>query len=417
MAFVALTFYLGRRVPFRLPGQARQFSSAATCATSAWTNAANCTAPTGSVLPALAEQLINLRRQFSAPTAYNGAYLATPAEVGITPPPSASAEASRGLSSGPSSGSAETSTGLGNPESIPSGESKFGEGSIEKPPAERTIDPAGDHPPTGDRPSDVETAPRAEPGSGKIHSPEETKGDTSGRGSSSGMGDGPLPDPDRSSKDDDPAIALQPNQQTFIDDLTDVFRYHQSRMWMKSIVFACDPSFNESDFLESAKDAYWMVLDLFSNENFDKELLSQMLSEAMISNMRTVHQEYLSQGLAARIIENTVDSAAIVNMEIMDKAMMANLDAERAAEGPDLDDSSTQSLQYALNPYRAAWLVISVKFTGMLKTEMFDVNSRKAMKITEDRRSHIWRFARGPLPNKLPEQNLEAPWIVLDLVE
>jgi hypothetical protein len=54
----------------------------------------------------------------------------------------------------------------------------------------------------------------------------------------------------------------------------------------------------------------------------------------------------------------------------LQREMMAELDPDLAAQGPKSDASESQSFQASLNPYTASWMVISVKFTGLLKTEV-----------------------------------------------
>lgn len=51
----------------------------------------------------------------------------------------------------------------------------------------------------------------------------------------------------------DPAMIVQANEQTIIDDVTDVMAYYRSRLWLHSIELSCDPTFKESEFLDSAK--------------------------------------------------------------------------------------------------------------------------------------------------------------------
>lgn len=33
----------------------------------------------------------------------------------------------------------------------------------------------------------------------------------------------------------------------------------------------------------------------------------------------------------------------------------------------------------------------------------------------DDRRSQLWQFARGPLPDALPAQSVESPWFLLTM--
>lgn len=413
MAFLALASF-ARRAPIVIPGQFRQFSSVITAGI--WNRAPTWAPPPGNHLPALAEQLIDLRRRFSASSAWNFRHSATPVEVGLTPPSSASAERTTGVASIPS-GDIELSTGLDDPQSFPSGEGKRGRGTVETPTAERTIDPTGGQSPVGDRLADSDVPPAAEPSASSTTSntPPADTGDSS---TSSGLTGGPSPDPDgKSSKEDEPVRIVQANQQTIVDDLLDLLRYQQSRMWLKSLVVACDPNFKESEFLESAKDAYWIVLNLFATKCLDLELLAHMLSKPMLSAIKGAHEEAKAKGLASRLLQHDIDSAAIVNLQILDREMMAELDPDLAAQGPKSDASESQSFQASLNPYTASWMVISVKFTGLLKTELYNISDGKAQSVIEDRRSHIWRFARGPLPDKLPELNIDAPWVVLDVVD
>lgn len=36
--------------------------------------------------------------------------------------------------------------------------------------------------------------------------------------------------------------------------------------------------------------------------------------------------------------------------------------------------------------------------------------------MLKDKRSHVWRFIRGPLPQDLPHRQLDLPWKLLDVV-
>lgn len=51
----------------------------------------------------------------------------------------------------------------------------------------------------------------------------------------------------------DPTIIVQADEQTFMDDVTDVMAYYRSRLWLHSIELSCDRSFKELEFLNSAK--------------------------------------------------------------------------------------------------------------------------------------------------------------------
>jgi hypothetical protein len=41
----------------------------------------------------------------------------------------------------------------------------------------------------------------------------------------------------------------------------------------------------------------------------------------------------------------------------------------------------------------------------------------KLLSLLKDKRSHVWRFVRGPLPQTdLPRRRLDLPWKLLDVV-
>lgn len=212
-----------------------------------------------------------------------------------------------------------------------------------------------------------------------------------------------------------------------MNEIRNLLIYYRMRFPLKALSKVVERQFNEQEFLDSAKDAYWIVSKLFNDKEY--ETLSGMLSQKLLVAFKETHEHYEKSGLEFRLVEQDVQDALVVSVMPMRRAEMAVLDPEAVAAAPSVPEdawegggtmAAAQQLQrqLAMNPFRAAWLVISVEFRGKQTIETRAISTGKVKSVLEDQRRHTWRFARGPLPAEgLPVRTLEEmDWRVLDMV-
>lgn len=411
------------------------------------------------------QQLISLRRYLStSPSASAAMPGAVPGTAGGmaekqtgagTAPTAGSGEESTGAASGPSTGGAEASTGLGMPGQTAPAEAGTGlrdprdapateqhEGAStpdDAAAAERTAGPQ--QPPEGSAGS-VGRAPQP-PDAGDQQAEAGAAAGGSGHGSQSesdaalgGSVGGSPSSPD--SEGEGPVKAEAQDEQGVMQWMIETIQQFVGQLSVRVLQRNVETGFNEQDFLESAKDAYWMVNDLFANRDF--ETLAPIVSEKLLSAFRDTHEEYEQKGYVFRLANQSVDEATITEITTLPKEVVAKLDPPMAALAPDSEPPTAagsgamaaaaaaaqqnatlqtdwKSRLNRMQRFDNLFLVIGVRFQGIQELETREKEGGKVLSLLTDKRSHVWRFIRGPLPfGELPVRQLDLPWKVLDVV-
>jgi hypothetical protein len=118
------------------------------------------------------------------------------------------------------------------------------------------------------------------------------------------------------------------------------------------------------EFLEGAKDAFWMAHRLIGEENF--ELLQTMVSSKLLNALEMTGKEYRSAGLVWRTEMDPIRhpiQAQLRGVSIWSRDEMKEFDPKRASEAaPDSceDDAATQNPEESRDSGSSYWQHISV---------------------------------------------------------
>lgn len=125
-----------------------------------------------------------------------------------------------------------------------------------------------------------------------------------------------------------------------------------------------EQEFDLNEFLEGAKDAFWMTHRLIGEENF--ELLKTMVSSKLLNALEMTGKEYRSAGLVWRTemdpIRHPIE-AQLRGVSIWSRDEMKEFDPERASEATpdDSDDASaTEKPEQSVGSGFSYWARMSV---------------------------------------------------------
>jgi len=300
-------------------------------------------------LPGAVQHLVNLTRQLSGSPPFQAGAAAIPGAVpgtgggsaeqstGVAIPPAAgSAETDTGVSSSPGTSGAETSTGLGQPGQTSPAEVGTGLGDPAETPsaevhlggrspgegasAEQTADPTrDDQTPSGSEkdlsglPGWTRESPEAAVAGSADNVPSSGTGDTHGSSSSSGS---PKRQPLGSDEEWPKRIVRADKPGLLPAEVRNFIIQTRMRFWSRGIQEVVEQQFDPDEFLESAKDAYWMVTKLFNEREYD--ILKDMVSERLLKAFRETHEEFAAQGTEFSLVDQDVTDAYIVDIGYWD---------------------------------------------------------------------------------------------------
>ncbi|GAB4824150.1 hypothetical protein N2152v2_011196 [Parachlorella kessleri] len=179
--------------------------------------------------------------------------------------------------------------------------------------------------------------------------------------------------------------------------------------WASQVIRArVDEEFTIEEFLEGAKDAYWMVNHLLSNDDFEA-LKAGMLSAKLVEALETTRREYAEAGFVWRTqIEGGIQ-AGLRGLSFWGKDEMAAYDPIRAAEAPEREDSAAALLKRPAG----MWMVLTVALKSQQEVTVSRLEGGTTSAQMTDYRPQHWRFAVGPLPDGLPARRLDLPWFLV----
>jgi hypothetical protein len=169
-----------------------------------------------------------------------------------------------------------------------------------------------------------------------------------------------------------------------------------------------DKEFELQEFLEGAKDAFWMVHQLIGQEDYKS--LKTMVSAKLLNAVETTGEEYRSGGLVWRteIDEDVPIDAQLRRMSFWTGEQISEYDKEQAA----LEPENVSKL-----PMPAGrWLVMWVSYKAAQKTLITREEDGQIVAKLTDLRPALWQFAAGPLPEMIggaPPAKLEMPFWLL----
>ena len=169
-----------------------------------------------------------------------------------------------------------------------------------------------------------------------------------------------------------------------------------------------EKEFDLQDFLEGAKDAFWMVHQLIGEEDYKS--LKSMVSSKLLNAVETTGQEYRSGGLIWRTeIDTDVPlDAQLRRISFWSGEQIADYDPEQAA----LEPENASKLPMPAGK----WLILWVSYKAAQKTLITREEDGQIVAKLTDKRPALWTFAAGPLGESGPEgppARLEVPFWLL----
>ncbi|CAD7700935.1 unnamed protein product [Ostreobium quekettii] len=162
----------------------------------------------------------------------------------------------------------------------------------------------------------------------------------------------------------------------------------------RAVASIADTTFNEEQFLEGSKDAYFMVTHLFGER--DWVTLKPLVSERLFNVMQGVAADYEKQGLKYTTTAEDVRSAFVTAFSLLD------LEAVRKFYPSGLEA-----------PPDHLWLMVGVRFLSLDRSV---VTRPDGVVISDDRqlREDQWTFVKGPLA-KVPAGKSDLQWTLLSI--
>mmetsp|Transcript_15449 Transcript_15449/g.48631 ORF Transcript_15449/g.48631 Transcript_15449/m.48631 type:complete len:150 (+) Transcript_15449:161-610(+) len=143
----------------------------------------------------------------------------------------------------------------------------------------------------------------------------------------------------------------------------------------------------------------------------EAEGLDKMASKRMCNALKQMKADYDQQGITMRMSVVNIRDVKISGVKLFSHADALGYlgeDAEPAAAAEHVGGAA------AINDHSGWWLMVSVDIKSEERCELYNKDGHAVDDIT-DRRGHTWRFMRGPLPRKLPVEELDLPWVLADI--
>lgn len=169
-----------------------------------------------------------------------------------------------------------------------------------------------------------------------------------------------------------------------------------------------EKEFELQEFLEGAKDAFWMVHQLIGEEDY--KTLKTMVSSKLLNAVETTGQEYRSGGLVWRTeIDSDIPlDAQLRRISFWSGEQIAEYDPEQAAL--ELENASKLPMP------AGKWLIMWVSYKAAQKTLITREEDGQIVAKLTDKRPAQWTFACGPLPESSaqgPPARLNLPFWLL----
>lgn len=166
-----------------------------------------------------------------------------------------------------------------------------------------------------------------------------------------------------------------------------------------------EKQFELNEFLEGAKDAFWMVHHLMGKEDYTT--LKSMVSSKLLDAVQATGSEYRAGGLIWRTeIDTDVPfDVQLRRISFWTGKQIADYDKEQAA----LEPPNSEKLDMPTG----RWLIMYVYYKTAQRTVITREEDGQIVAQLTDKRPAVWTFAAGPLPEGCPVDTLETPfWLV-----
>ena len=180
-----------------------------------------------------------------------------------------------------------------------------------------------------------------------------------------------------------------------------------------------ETEFDLDDWLEGAKDAYWSVHHLLSEEDYAS--LQGAVSAKLLAAMEGTTRDYRAAGMVwkSQLDPEEPIQARICSMSLWTREEIAEYDeaaaAATTAAGGGAEGGVEPGAAAAMTP-AGRWLVLMVQYKSRSRVEISRVEDGAVVARMSDSRPSYYRFACGPLPPGMPVRRLDTPWWLVDLV-
>jgi len=159
-----------------------------------------------------------------------------------------------------------------------------------------------------------------------------------------------------------------------------------------------DSDFDVEEFLEGAKDAFYIVNHLF--EEGDYETLRPMVSTKLYDNMKATSEHFTNEGLRFSMSPENIVGVYVAGLKLVGAKTLIPF-------GPEFD------IPEVTDGKKNFWFLIYVRFA---RNEHYKL-TRMTGEVLEDtfsRRRDLWTFVRGPI-NVLPIKTEDPGWTLLSI--
>ena len=194
--------------------------------------------------------------------------------------------------------------------------------------------------------------------------------------------------------------------------IEDYLVQHWQTMIAQFIQTRIDRSFDLEAFLESARDAFWAVNKFSTTSDFP--LLKPMMSQGLYAATEAIYEGFRNKGLRYNVTVGDDISARMCGVGFLTASEMSDY-GERSE---DAEENVQQD-----NAMSGRHMVITVEFGSSITVDitkgageggMQEVGTQDGTSTVVDSSPKLVKFVtKEPLPDKLPQEDLEVTWKVL----
>ncbi|CAL8464949.1 g4484 [Coccomyxa elongata] len=211
--------------------------------------------------------------------------------------------------------------------------------------------------------------------------------------------------------------------------LIDGLRQLQGRLAQGAMLFQ-DKDFDEAEFLEGAKDAFYIVMTLWNEHDFTT--LRTMTSGKLLSALRKGVEDYTNKNMSVRTSLTGDIHASFASYNFITEAELSEYDfpadsglakgsgrSTSATAFDDMEGTRAETIADTAENDFSMYSVVTVRFQCDQQITVANAGGQVVQEVT-DKRHQLWRFVRGPLVGfpilHFPRDRPAPNWWLLDFV-
>lgn len=189
---------------------------------------------------------------------------------------------------------------------------------------------------------------------------------------------------------------IDPPSQGFVGLLWEAYTAIKARMGVLFVKQFVEKTFDAQEFVSGARHAFFTVNDLFARQKVSElePMLSRRVHEAFEKTLRDLNHD----GLRMEFAIGQVHRVVLTGIHVQPEGQVRGMTLEEEADG---------------DVHPPGWLTVGVRYDCTAHCKIIDAQGN-TVSSTQDNRGHQWSFARM-LPTKLPTEELQSPWRVVDV--